>query len=118
MRSNTQSAKVHLTKAKGFTQREVQRVKVCCKVIHDLSAPSYADLKKILRMDLIRDFPVSFGDADLAIKSFGKDVPVLKGKQVHPKPPVLDKQDIIELPEDLLIAETELVIDVIYVEGE
>ena len=76
------------------------------------------DLKKILRMDLIRDFPVSFGDADLAITMCGKDVHVFKGENVRPKPHVLDKQDIIELPEDLLIAETELMIDVIYVEGE
>ena len=42
----------------------------------------------------------------------------MKGKEVRLKPHVVDKQDIIEVPEDLLIAETELVIDVKYVEGE
>ena len=102
----------------GFTQREVERENACRKLMHDLSARSYENLKKILLVNLIRDFPVSFGDANLAIKICGTNVPVLKGVNVRPWPPVVERQDIIELPEELLIEETELTIDVIYVEGE
>ena len=84
VRSNSQSAKVHLIEVEGFTQREVERENACRKLMHDLSARSYENLKKILLMNLIRDFPVSFGDAHLAIKICGTNVPVLKGVKFRP----------------------------------
>ena len=49
---------------------------------------------------------------------FGKDVAVLKGKLVRPKPKAVTKNDVIDLPPELWISETELTIDVVYVESE
>ena len=86
--------------------------------MHDLGAPSYADMKKFLRMNLCRKCPVNSEDVDLAMKIFGKDVAVLKGKSVKPKPPVVGKEDVIDLPSELKIEMVELVIDVIYISTE
>ena len=106
------------TTIEGFTRREVKRARACRKLMHDLGAPSYSDLKKFLRMNLCRECPVSSGDVDLAMKIFGKDVAVLKGKSVKGKPPVVGKEDEIELPPELVIEMVELAIDVIYVSTE
>ena len=57
--------KVHDTKVEGFTQREVDRAKKCRKLLHDLSAPSYADLRKLLRMNLLKNCPVNHDDVKL-----------------------------------------------------
>ena len=40
---------------------------------------------------------------------------VLKGKEVKPKPPVVNKSDVVE---ELMIATVELAIDVVFVENE
>ena len=109
---------VHATEVEGFTQWEVERAKKCRKLLHDLSAPSYADLRKLLRMNLLKNCPVTHEDVVLAKKSFGKDVAVLKGKEIKPRPPVVDKSDVVDLPPELMETETELAIDVVFVENE
>ena len=75
-----ENVEVHATEVEGFTQREVDQAKKCRKLLHDLLAPSYADLRKVLRMNLLKNCPVSSDDVKLAQKIFGKDVAVLKGK--------------------------------------
>ena len=102
----------------GFTAREVERAKACRRLMHNVSAPSYADLNKMLRMNLIKNCPVGCEDIVLAEKIFGKDVSVLKGKSVRPRPKVVTREDMIDLPKELTIVETELAIDVIYVDSE
>ena len=109
---------VHTTEVEGFTQREVDRAKKCRKLLHDLSAPSYADLRKLLRMNLLKNCPVSHENVVLAQRIFGKDVAVLKGNEVKPKPPVVNKADVVDLPPELMIVAAELAIDVIFVENE
>ena len=107
-----------LNRVEGYTRREVLRAKRCRKLLHDLSAPSYADINKMIRMNLIKNCPVGCADVKLAQEIFGKDVAVLKGKSVRPKPNAATKNDVIDLPSELIISETELAIDVVYVESE
>ena len=77
---------VHATEVEGFNQQEVESAKKCHKLLHDLSAPSYDDLRKLLRMNLLKNCPVTHEDVVLAKKSFGKYVAVLKGKEKNPGP--------------------------------
>ena len=80
--------------------------------------PELRGLEEILGMCLCRECPVNSKDVDLAMKIFGEDVAVLKGKTVKPKPPVVGKEDVIDLPPELSIEMVELAIDVIYVSTE
>jgi hypothetical protein len=50
-----------------------------------LGCPSDEDLKKILKMNFIKDFPVIEEDVDLAENIFGKDIAILKGKTSRKK---------------------------------
>ena len=56
---------VHATEVEGFTQREVERAKKCRKLLHDLSAPSYADMRKLLWMNLLKNCLVTHKDVVL-----------------------------------------------------
>ena len=51
-------------------------------------------------------------------KVFSKDVSVLKGKEVRPKPKIVTKSKMIYLSLELQIIEIESAIDVVYVESE
>ena len=108
---------VHTT-VEGFTEREVMRAKRCRKLLHDLSAPSYNDLKALLRQNIVKNCPVSFEDVDLATRIFGKDSSIIKGKDTRPRPPVVTKEDMLDLPDELKITETELAVDVMFVEDQ
>ena len=78
--------------------------------MHDMSAPSYKDLRKVVRMNHIKNCPVSIEDIGLAERIFGKNVPVLKGKTVRPKSKEVNKKDVIDLPSELEIKEVDLAI--------
>ena len=67
-----------------------------------------------------KNVPVSFEDVDLMEKIFQKDVATLKGKLVKPHPPVINKNDIIELPPELNVKgrKAELAIDVVYINDQ
>ena len=47
-------ANVNNTTVEGFTKREVERARACRKLMHDLGAPSYADLKKFVQTSMCR----------------------------------------------------------------
>ena len=63
----------------------------------------------------MKNCPVSHEDVELAMGMFGKDVAVIKGKDMRPKSASVNKEDAIDLPPELLIKETELAIGVLYV---
>ena len=54
----------------------------------------------------------------LAKKAFGKDVAVLKGKRTRPHPPVVRKDDIVDLPPELQLKSVDIAMDVVYVEDQ
>ena len=108
------------THIEGFTPREVEKAKRVRKLYHDLNAPSIASLKVWIRQNMAKNIPVSFSDVDLAEKIFGADVPTLKGKSTKPHPPIVNRNDVIELPDELQHngQEIELAIDVVYINDE
>ena len=111
-------AAVMATACEGYTPRQVLKARKARKFMHDMSAPSYKDLRKVIRMNHIKNCPVSIEDIGLAERIFGKDVPVLKGKTVRPKSKEVNKKDVIDLPSELEIKEGDLSIDVVYIETE
>ena len=61
------------------------------------------DLKAILRMNSIKNCPVTTKDVDLAEKIFGANITSLKGKTTQCKPTPM-VQDIVEIPCELMEA--------------
>jgi hypothetical protein len=86
---------------KLFTPRQFERAKIARDLFRSLGCPSLKNLKGDIRMNLIRDNPVTTKDVDLAEHIFGLDVGTVKGKTTRPKPlPIIDEH--IEIPEELI----------------
>jgi hypothetical protein len=85
---------------KYFTDREFERAKKARNLSRALGCPSDADMKAILRLNMIKDCPVVQRDIDLAQKIFGKDIAVLKGKATRTAPKQVI-HDTIEIPKAL-----------------
>jgi hypothetical protein len=69
-----------------FTNCQFARAQAARNLLRALGCPSDGDLKAILRLNLIKDFPVVLTNLDLEENTFGKDVPIIKGKSVRSKP--------------------------------
>ena len=99
-----------------YTDRQVERAKQARELLHALGCPSIADLKNIIKMNSIKDCPVTVDDINLAEKIFGKDIATLKGKSTKQRPtPVVN--DIVEIPKELVAAQhdVDLCIDTLFV---
>ena len=77
------------------------RAKRAREFYHMAGAPTFTNLKMVLKQNLFQNCPVTVNDVNLAEKIFGPDVSSLKGRSTRPKPnQVVD--DKIEIPTELL----------------
>ncbi len=86
---------------KGYTQKQYDAAKRARALYHNVGGPSYKNFKHMIRMNAIKDCPVTVEDANLAEKIFGPDVATLKGKTTRPTPKQA-KDDCIEIPPEIL----------------
>ena len=68
-------------------------------------------------MNLVKNTQISLEDMDLVNRIFGKDVATWKGKWITPEPPVLNRNDIIELL-NIRGREVDLTTDVVVINSE
>ena len=103
-----------------YTPRELARAKQAKKLYHDLHAETISNLKGWLSSNMGKNIPVLFEDVNLMGKLFQKDVTMLKGKSVKPHPPVVNNNDMIELPPKLNVRgkKVKLAIDVVYINDQ
>ena len=59
--------------------------------------PTVKNLKVLIRMNAIKDCPVTVEDVNIAEKIFGPDIGTLKGKSVQ-RPPKPVKEDLVDVP--------------------
>ena len=64
--------------------------------------PSIADHKNAIQMNAIKNCPATIVDVNILSKICGTNIPSLKGKSTHQKPPAATN-DYIELPPKLEI---------------
>ena len=88
------------TQVEGYTNRQVVRADRARKLYHMLGAPTIANLKAVLRQNLLRNCPVTTEDVNLAEEIFGPDISTLKGRSTRPSPTTV-VDDLIEIPEEL-----------------
>ena len=94
-----------------YTERQVAQAKKAREFYHSMGCPSIPDLMAILRMNLVKNNPVTVEDVKLAEKIFGPDISTLKGKTTRRKPlPVVE--DHIAIPRELVQAQQHVTLDV------
>jgi len=91
-----------------FTDRQVSRAKRACELLHALGCPSIADLKRIIKLNSIKNCPVTTEDISLTEKKYGPYVASLKDMTVHQIPaPIVN--DVIEIPRELIASQYNVV---------
>jgi hypothetical protein len=83
----------------GFTKRQIK----CAEIARNLykTYPSMKDFKWVIRINQIKDCPVTIQDIDVATKIWGKNISALKGKTTRSKAhPVA--RDYVKVPKELL----------------
>ena len=101
-----------------YTKRQFERAKEARKFYNIIGNPSLNDFKAIIKMNGIKNCPITLEDIDIAEKIFGKDIHILKGKAVRTKPiPVIN--DYVEIPKELkeIHKNIELCVDIMYIQG-
>jgi hypothetical protein len=84
-----------------FTNRQFTKAKMARQIYHALGTPSVNDFKAVLRMNAIKNIPITLEDVKLAEQVCGPDIGALKGKTTRKKPiPVVS--DHIEIPTELI----------------
>ena len=93
--------------SKFYTKRQVERAKLARNLLHAIGCPSINDLKAVVRMNAIKNNPVTLEDINLAEAIFGKDLATLKGKTTRTKPN-LAVRDMVDVPKQLYRAQKEV----------
>ena len=107
---------VNFTTVEEYIQRQILRVTKVRKFYHDLCAENEWNVKFWLRSNQAKNIPVSVEDMNLAKGIFWADGASCKGKSTRSHPPVVHKNDIVELPPELRVQgmQLELAMDVFY----
>jgi hypothetical protein len=99
-----------------FTDSQVSLAQRAHKLLHALGCPFIVDLKRIIKMNSIKNCPVTTEDLDLAEKIYGPFVVSLKGKTVcQSLAPIVN--DVIEITRKLIASQynADLCIDTMFV---
>ena len=85
---------------KWHMQQQYEYAKRARKLYHILGRPMIENFKALLKMNAIKNCPVTIEDVTIAQRIFGPDVSTLKGKSVRrPAKPVRD--DLVEIPAEI-----------------
>ena len=101
---------------KGYTLRQYERAKKARALYHIVGTPTVENFKALLKMNVIKNCPVTSEDVTMAEKIFGPDISNLKGKSTRRKVEAV-REDNIEIPKELIEQhrEIELCMDTMYV---
>jgi hypothetical protein len=100
----------------GYTQRQFKQAKRAQELYHIIGMPTIESFKKLIKMNAIKNCPVTTEDVNNAKKIFGADMSSLRGKLARCKSTPV-QEDAIEIPEELILQnqEIDLCIDIMYV---
>ena len=101
---------------KGYTLRQFERAKEARRLYHIVGTPTVENFKSLLRMNAIKNCPVTVEDINISERIFGPDISSLKGKSTRRKPKPV-REDLIEIPKELIMKHhnIELCMDTMYV---
>ena len=88
-----------------FTNRQIQKAKLAKKLLSTMAYPTIDQLKAMVRMNVIRDSPITLTHVDLIEKVYGKNVPTIKGKTTQVTTTTV-KFEMIHIPCEILMAQS------------
>ena len=105
-------------RATGYTKRQQERALVAKNLYETIGFPSIEDFKNIIRMNGIKNCPVTVDDIKMCVDIHGPNIHALKGKSVRSKPPVVTT-DYVEIPGALKDRNrmVDLCADIMFVQG-
>jgi hypothetical protein len=71
----------------GYTQRQFEQAKRAQELYHIVGTPTIESFKALIKMNAIKNCPVTTEDVNNAKKIFGTDMSSLRGKLTRPKSP-------------------------------
>jgi hypothetical protein len=100
----------------GYTERQFEQAKRARELYHIVGMPTIDTFKTLIKMNAIKNCPVTTEDVNIAKKIFRADMLSLKGKLTRRKSTPV-REDTVEIPEELIAhnREIELCIDIMYV---
>ena len=103
---------------KGYSKRQIEEANKARRLYYTSGAPGMEAFKALLRMNIIKNCPVTPEHVDRANDIYGLPIAALKGKATRSKPPIMSK-DIIEIPEEIYLKnyKLHLCIDIVYING-
>jgi len=102
----------------GFTKRQVEEATQARKTYRMLGCPSLENFKNMIRMNALKNCPVTVEAINNAETLFGPDIGTLKGKTTRRRADIV-RSDEIAVPPELLEQSEDLIlyIDIMYVNG-
>ena len=103
---------------KGYTARQIKEAEVARQLYYTIGCPNKEAFKSLLRMNIIKNCPVTPEHVDRAESIYGPEIGRLKGKSTRTKPTSVLK-DVIAIPPEIYEKNynLDLCIDVMYVSG-
>ena len=83
-----------------FTKRQITSAQQAPDLQAGLGFPSVQDYQWIVKTNMLKDCPVVSQDVDVALKVWDRQVPILKGKTVSRKNPVVT-EDVVQVPKEI-----------------
>ncbi|KAL3936840.1 MAG: hypothetical protein SGBAC_007929 [Bacillariaceae sp.] len=84
----------------GFKKKQVGQAADARKLQHTLFAPTNREVKAAVRLNVIKNMPVTSEDLGLAEKIFGPDISTLKGRSTRTTPDAVI-EDFMEIPPEV-----------------
>jgi hypothetical protein len=99
-----------------YTQRQFEQAKRARELYHIVGTPTIESFKTLIKMNAIKNCPVTTEDVNNAKKIFGAGMSSLRGKSTRRKSTAV-QEDVIEIPEELILQnrKIDLCIDILYV---
>ena len=85
----------------NFSEYQCHRALATRKIYYMVGAPTFRNLKIMIRNNIIHNLPVTVEDIDIAEIIFGPDVYTLKGTKMRQRPKLV-VEDFIEIPKELI----------------
>jgi hypothetical protein len=100
----------------GYTQRQFEQAKRARELYHIVGTLTIELSKTLIKMNAIKNCPMTTEDGNNAEKIFGADMSSLRGKSTRSKSTPV-REDVIEIPEELISQnrKIDLCIDIMYV---
>ena len=102
----------------GFTKRQVQQATHARRIMGMIGAPTEREFQSLVRLNLLKDCPITNSDIINAHKIFGPDLANIRGKTVRRKPRHVNTE-LVDIPQALVDNKKNitLVADVMFING-